>query len=326
MRRRTRPLAVMASLALAATGVIAGAASASADTVTRCIGTAGEVTVAGDLVVPADRTCVLEGTTVHGDVLVRSGANLVATDATFSERVVVNGGAFFDATDTTVGGNLVNNGAYGIYLDGTEVEGNYLGRATEDSTFFYSTDAAIQGRLEAVSGDVYLESTEVGRWVNTEGTTYTDVIDSTIDGELTVAHNPYGASICASEVDGTTTYIGNGGVQAGPGLWLTDCEEINYFGADVTISESTGQVDLSGSIIRGDLSGTDNETRPTGSDNRIRGEAGEQFKNLRPASDISTPRFQEDDDVRTPDRVRTDRDDRRADAIAHGADLGPAGL
>jgi len=127
-------------------------------------------------------------------------------------------------------------------------------------------------------------------------------------------------------VDGNATYIGNGGVQAGPGVWLTDCEEINYFGADLTISDSTGEVDVSGSIIRGDLTGTDNEAAPTGSDNRIRGEAGGQFENLRAAPADFSRETREDDDVRTPEQVRTEREERREQAVAHGADLGPAGL
>ncbi len=313
-------------MALAATGTIAAAATASAESATRCIGTAGEVTVTGDLVVPSDRTCVLDGTTVYGEVRVQSGASLVATGATFSERVVVNSGAFFDATDTAVGGNLVSNGAYGVFLDGAQLDGHYLGRAADDATFLYSTGTSVEGRVEAVAGDVYLDGTEVALFVSTEGTTYTDVVDSTIGRELTVAHNEHGASVCGSEVDGNATYIGNGGVQAGPGVWLTDCEEINYFGADLTISDSTGEVDVSGSIIRGDLTGTDNEAAPTGSDNRIRGEAGGQFENLRAAPADFSRETREDDDVRTPEQVRTEREERREQAVAHGADLGPAGL
>src|SRR5699024_9935741 len=83
-----------------------------------------------------------------------------------------------------------------------------------------------------------------------------------------------GTAVCASEIDGATTFTGNENVQLGTGAGIIDCEDGNYFGDDVTVSDNTGAVDVSGNIIRGDLTGEGNDPAPTGSDNRVRGEAG----------------------------------------------------
>src|SRR5699024_764006 len=264
VRTPFRHLTVLAALALVGSGAVAGASAASADLVTRCLGTAGDVTVPGDLVVPAGRTCILEGTTVTGQVRVQSGANLVVTDGDFADRMVVAGDGFVDATDTTIGGNVISNGAFGVALDGSQVEGHYLGRdAQTESSFLYATGSQVAGRIEAMHGEVYLETTRVGQFVSTEGTAYTDVIDSTIARELTVAGNPEGAVVCASEIDGNVTFVGNAGVQIGPGAAVAECDGVNYFGANLDISANTDGVDVTGTIIRADLSGTDNDPAPT---------------------------------------------------------------
>lgn len=329
MRKPSRHLTVLAALALAGTGAVVGASTAAADSVTRCIGTAGDVALTGDLVVPADRTCILEGSTVYGDVRVQSGASLIVTDGSFTGRMVVANDGFADATGTTIGGNVVSNGAYGISLTNSDVAGNYLGRAADtDAGFLYSTGSQVTGRIEIMHGGVYLESTRVGRFVSTEGTTYTDVIDSTIARELTVAENAGGAVVCASEVDGNATFVDNAGVQIGTGAALAQCDGVNYFGSDVSISATTEGTDVTGNLIRGDLSGSDNDPVPTGGQNRVRGEVAGQFSSLHPARDLPMDEemqdLQADDDARGPVQTLTDRDERREDALAEGERLGAA--
>lgn len=54
---------------------------------TRCSRTLGAVHIDGDLLVPRDRSCRLEGTAVAGRVTVSFGATLVATDARFGEGI-----------------------------------------------------------------------------------------------------------------------------------------------------------------------------------------------------------------------------------------------
>src|SRR5690606_15784208 len=82
--------ALAATTLLASGGAIALAAPANADLVTRCVGEGGAVTVPGDLVVPAGKTCWLDGTTVEGNVRVQAGADLIVTGGTLKGSVVVD--------------------------------------------------------------------------------------------------------------------------------------------------------------------------------------------------------------------------------------------
>ncbi len=54
---------------------------------TRCVGKLGAIEVEGDLLVPRDRTCGLEGTAISGRVIVSLGASLYSRDAAFGEGI-----------------------------------------------------------------------------------------------------------------------------------------------------------------------------------------------------------------------------------------------
>lgn len=329
VRRPSRITSALAAVAMAGAGVLVTSSAATADEVTRCFGTSGEVTVSGGLVVPAGSTCVLEGTTVEGRVQVDSRGTLVVTDGTLESRVQVDDGAYFDATGTSVGGNLVSNSSHGIYLDDVTVEGHFLGRGAEgDTTFLYALDSVIEGRIDAVTGEIYLEGTEVGKFVNTEGSTYTDLIDSTVARELTVADSSHGAVVCGSQVDGDATYLGNHRVQIGTGQMLKECRDGNEFGADLTIEANAGHIDVSGNRIAGDLTGTDNTQWPNGAGNTVDGKRADQFWHLRPGPPMVFPEFEqrEEDDVRIPREIASEREERRDDARERADQLGPADI
>ncbi|WNV76811.1 hypothetical protein [Geodermatophilus sp. DSM 44513] len=74
--RTTGRIALTAALALA--GSIAVASPALAEDL-ECRGTLGAVTVTGNLLVPDDATCVLDGTSVLGTIVVKSRSTLQAT-------------------------------------------------------------------------------------------------------------------------------------------------------------------------------------------------------------------------------------------------------
>src|SRR5699024_403767 len=159
--------------------------------------------------------------------------------------------------------------------------------------------------------------------VSTDGATYTDVIDSTVVGGLSVAGNPEGTAICESEVDGTATFSGNGEVQLGTGLDLIDCSGANYVGPDVLIDSSTGAVDVTDNIIRADLAGEGNDPAPTGSDNRVRGERGGQFTDLAPAPETLSAQSVPADHA---EELTQKRDERRSSAEDAAELAGPAAL
>ena len=88
--------------AVVTAGVLAGAAPASADLVTYCIGTGGAVTVPNDLYVPPNESCALTGTIITGNVSVAAGANLVVTGGRVSGNVQVASNGYLDASNSSV--------------------------------------------------------------------------------------------------------------------------------------------------------------------------------------------------------------------------------
>jgi len=320
---KTRTVVALASLAGAAlTGVVT--TEASADLVTRCVGTGGAVTVPGDLVVPAGKACVLEGTTVEGKVTVQAGADLVVTDGVFKGAVVVAENGYLDAYNTSVAGKVTSKGGYGVTFSASSLAAGYAGQAPADESivpFAYFEDSAITKNVQSVSGELYVGGSEVAGAVSGDGTSYADVINSTITKTFTVKNSPDGSVICGSEVDGAATWDGNGPVQVGGGGLIDDCSDVNYFGGDVAISNNAGGVVVNGNIIRGDLGGEGNDPAPTGSDNRVRGEQTGQFADLQPAA--AARRAAPEDHAA---ELKAKAGARKAAAVAEGEAAGSAGL
>src|SRR5699024_9413412 len=179
--------------------------------------------------------------------------------------------AYLDASDAEEGGHVISRSGYGVYLEDSSVGGAFQRRLVEEDAapFLYSYDTSIDGRVHDEQAVVRLPPLNVGGQVTTSGTHHADVLDSTFSRDLSVADSPEGTAVCASEVDGAADFTGNENVQLGTGGGVIDCEDGNYFGADVTVSDNTGAVDVSGNIIRGDLTGEGNDPAPTGSDNQI---------------------------------------------------------
>ncbi|WP_336920946.1 hypothetical protein [Aquipuribacter sp. SD81] len=273
-------LASSAAIAAATTFVVV-AQPASAALTTRCTGEAGAVTVPGDLVVPADRSCVLVGTTVSGSVRVAAGADLVLEGATIGGDLRAVDDAFVDAIDSTIGGQVLGRDQFGLYLEGSEVSGALLQRArgtTEYDPFLYvfDTDAA---SLDSRAGEVFVESAELGSLFSVNGV-YTDLFDTVIDGALTVRNNELGGIVCESEIYGDAEYRGNGSVlQIGGSSELSACEGASYWGGNVSFvnNSATDGFDISNNIVAGDLTGSGNDPLPTGSGNRVRGEIALEF-------------------------------------------------
>lgn len=319
-----RSVLALSTAALASAGLALGAGSASAALTTYCSGDAADVTVPGDLVVAEGESCVLDGVTVEGTVLVESGADLLVDASTFHDDVDVEPDGYFDATTSTLGGNLTSTAGYGVYLDDSSVSGDYQGEAREDvEPFLYSYDTTFAGAVDVSLGLVHLQTTEITGDVTTHGTAYTDVLDSTLAGGLSVTGSPEGTAICESEVDGAAAFHGNHGVQIGNGLELINCSGVTYFGGDVQVEDNTGAVDVTGNIMRGNLSGEGNAPAPTGSDNRVRGEIGGQFTELEPAAQAMSAQSAPADHA---DELDDKRVERRSTAEAAAELAGPAQL
>ncbi|MEU2417547.1 hypothetical protein ABZ546_07145 [Brachybacterium paraconglomeratum] len=326
MRTLSRSVTLLSAAALAAAGIAATAGSASAALTTRCDGEASSVTVPGDLVVAKGKSCVLTDVTIEGEVRVQAGADLLITDSSVDGRVLVQGDGYFDASTSEIAGNVVSNGGYGVYLDESAVDGNYNGRAAEGaSPFLYSYDSSISGRVNVSQGLVHLSGNTIGGNVTSENSEFTDILDSTVAGNLTVTGATEGTTFCAGELDGDATLTGNAGVQLGSGGQKITCEGATYFGGDVTASDNTDGVDVTDTIIRGDLTGEGNDPAPTDSENRVRGELGGQFVDLQPAAQkraLMTQSAPADN----AEELDTQREERRAEAEKAAEQAGPANL
>lgn len=266
--------------------LLAVTAPSQAALTTSCVGEAGAVTVPGNLVVPKDKSCTLDGTVIQGDVTVREGADLVIGSGTIEGNLVAQTDAFVDATETSVGGNVTSRGSYGVFLTESSVAGNYNSPANAARGGFLLADQSqLDGRVTDRSGSILLVSSTVAKNVLTDGNVATDLDDSVLFGALTVTGAEEGALLCDSEVDGAATYEANGApVQIGGNAPWGTCVGATYFGGDLTVNDTTGGVHLTDSIIRGNLAGEGNDPAPVGSDNRVRGEISGQFVDLQAPS------------------------------------------
>lgn len=280
---RTRSILATVALGVGLVGVAAPASQAAFTT--RCVGEGGAVTIPGDLVVPAGRSCVLDGTVIKGNVRVQADADLIITNGRVDGSVTVNNNAYFDAATTKVGGAVNARESFGNLLDDTGIAGSLTTtNTTDDVGFVIATDTTVGERVRAVGGSLDLTSSTVGAQVQGIGAEYTDLVDTVVEGALRVDDNTLGSVVCDSEVYGRASLSGNstgvqlGGTQADGGL--RDCTSANYFGGNVTVNDTEGGVWAVDNIIRGNLAGTGNDPAPVGEGNRVRGELRGQFADL----------------------------------------------
>lgn len=318
--------ALLAASMVAAGGIggVAVAAPASADLVTTCIGEGGAVTVPNDLVVPKGESCWLDGTTVQGDIEVRQDADLIVVDGTFEGSVDVASNAYLDTTKTSISGTVTATDAYGSYLDASSVDGavQVSGDSQQDG-FTYVVGSKLGDGLAAGLGEVLLDGSTVTGDVSGDGTVYTDLYDSSLDGALTVSGNELGSVVCESEIYGDAAYSGNSEVlQLGADGPLASCAGATYWGGNLDVSDNTATTVVSDNIIRGDLSGTGNDPAPVGENNRVRGTVSGQFEDLQPPATAMRRHSAQDREG----ALKSQAQDRRSQAKAEAHDAGSASL
>lgn len=321
VNRRVIATASVASL-VAAGAAVAIAAPSQAALTTMCVGSAGAVTVPGDLVVPAGESCELSGTVVLGDTTVRAGSDLVLLDgAELQGSVSVRADAFIAAEESTVGGPLELRRAFGGYLIESSVADAVDAR---NGSYLFSLDSVHAGTVSSRGSEMYLESTTVNANVESRNDSYADVYDSTITGELLVAGINEGSMFCYSEVDGPAVWRGGAGeIQIGAQVPMPDCG-FNVFGANVAINNNSGDILLSDNVVRGNLVCNNNTHAPVGEGNRVRGEARGQCAEIAPSGQSSISAYRAGlDRAEAAERKFEARLDRAEEAVA---EAGPANL
>ena len=325
----TAALATTALIAGGAAFGTLGAAPAHADLVTQCTGTAGEVTVPGDLVVPADATCDLTGTTVTGDVRVRQGGNLIGEGVSIEGRVVGAADSYVDLLDSTVAGDLRMNSAYGAVVEGSAIDGRVTSRAAEEAPigFMFALESELGENLVARAGEVYVENSVVAGTVNSREAVYTDIYDTFIDGRLVVGENAEGSMLCAVVVQGNSRITGNAGpVQVGSDGPAADCDGVSYWGDNVRVDANTGGVVIDDNIVNGTLRLDDNTpTAQVGENNQARGGINGPHEPI-PAEGEELQSFSAQAEADHADTIQNRIDERREAAQQQAAEAGSANL
>jgi hypothetical protein len=320
-RRRWRWLSVVAVANLVAIGF--AAAPSQAQGVSLCSGTAEGFTIAGDLAVPAGASCTLINSTVRGNVVVRADANLSLDESTIRGNLTVRTNGFAGAIGSSVGGVTMLREAFGVAAEESDLAGGVNAR---DSGFFFS-DGTNHGQVVSNTGQTVIISGWVSGNLRTTLDLLTDVRDTVVTGGFTVDQAELGSVVCRSEIDGNAAVRGSGDlIQLGGSAPVTDCE-FNVFGGNVTLADNTAEIVIGGNVIRDNLACTGNASAPTGSDNRVRGEATGQCAELAPA--VASFGMSPSAKLTTDSRIAglTDQiETRSADAAAAAAAAGPARL
>lgn len=307
--RRWRWLSIVVIANLAAVGLVAAPSQARGASL--CSGTAENFTIRGDLVVPAGASCLLINTTVTGEVEVRTGANLSLESSTVRGDLTVLDNGFMDSIGSTLRGDVRLRDAFGGVLEGSELRD----RVDVRTAGFLVTDRSThRGDVVSRSGQTVVLSSRISGDLRTSGDLLTDVEDSVITGELRVSGAELGSVICRSEIDEDVELQEIGVlIQLGVGAFA-DCA-FNVFGDDVEVRDNLGEIVIGGNVIRDDLDCTGNQVAPTGSGNRIRGEALGQCVDLGGAEPAATP---------APSAAGQPAGDRTADVLDQAADRSAA--
>ena len=271
------------AISLAVTTLAVGATFAStvpagADLTTRCVGEGGAVVVPGDLIVPKGSSCTLTGTTVTGNIRVAPGADLVARDVTVSGTVTVLDSAYLDMTTSKVNGRVVLNGSFGGFLESTEVDGGLLNKSragTDGGGFLYVVSSDISADVVARTGELLLDNSEVTGSVTSQGSVFTDLYGTFVDGRLTVESSTDGSIVCGSVIHQTANFLNNGTlVQLGSDGPVRACANgSSYWGQDVVVEATTGELYVDRNLVNGNLTLLNNEpVARVGPSNRVRGD------------------------------------------------------
>lgn len=266
------------ALAAVVAGSIAAAAPSQAGLVTSCTGTASDVTVPGDLFVPAGESCDLTNVTINGNTTVRDKANLFLTGSTLNGSLTLQTDGFVDAEHTTVTGATQLSTAFGAFVQDSTLTGDVT---TDGPSFLYSLRSTHKGGIASTNGETYLESGRVAGDIRTSGDLLTDLNDTVVQGTFAADTATLGSVLCASEVDGAASFSNGGTLELGGTTPVSACA-FDVFADSVT---ATGNADVHvvGTVIRGSLNCTGNAT-VDGSGNRLRGGATGQCASLAPAA------------------------------------------
>jgi hypothetical protein len=150
MNRFQRFSRVLLSAVLVSTGSLAavGGGIALADGPRVCRGTIGDREIERNIVVPAGKTCRLNGTDVDGSVTVRRNATLIANDADIDGRIRSAGAnaSIIIRRDSDVGGPVLVEDGRRVILRGSDIDDHVIVKRTRLKVTIVNND--VDGRVE----------------------------------------------------------------------------------------------------------------------------------------------------------------------------------
>ncbi len=196
---------VYMAMVLTLGAVLAGATVASAGDY-ECRGTLGAVTIVGNLLVPDDAACTLDGTNVQGTIVVKSRATLRATGVTATGGVQSQGPRDVIVRDSTLGNSVsVSKSEPGgiVEFTNTQITGDMQ---------FEDNRGAVSLSGNEISGSIQANKNVGGL----------EITDNRIDNGLQCQDNnppPTGSDNTAKQAQGQCQFLivqtGTAGVAAG---------------------------------------------------------------------------------------------------------------
>lgn len=292
--------------AVAACALLVGVLPATAQTTTRCT---GEVSgqIRANVVVPANEICDVIDATITGNVTVGRGADIYVDSSTVNGNVIAQRDSYIEVFDSALNGSVRLNAAYGLYMwlsgAASTVTGNFTNSVDENgapSGFMYVADSDMRSDVSVMGGEAIFGDDLVGDEtpapdaegrgsritgdLATTDTLLTDVFNTVLYSDVSVSGAELGLLMCTSEIDGQTSITGNSElVQVGGDTPVNGCG-FNVMSGDVDISDNTGDTQIAGNVIRGNLDCEGNDPAPTIGANRLRGVGTGQCD---PASEIA---------------------------------------
>jgi hypothetical protein len=251
-------------VALAITGVFAGATEARADDV-ECIGTLSGP-IQGNVVVPSGAECILEGAEVFGNALAQPESMLFLEESAVHGTVEVKALAHTGAFASSIDGNYKCDDCFFEDVIESEVGGSVQIVGADDGDFIQGS--VVHGNVEIVSssaGDFafVIQDTTIGGDLLFQKNVGPTAIGSgggaggnMIGGDLQIFENNVEAAFCPPDVPPEECPIFENGL-------FHD----NVVGGNMQLFKNQGPTEVVGNMIAGDLQCKENEPPPVGAGN-----------------------------------------------------------
>lgn len=211
-------------------GLAAPAAARPAPTT--CTGELADLTIPGDLIVPAGENCTLINVTVHGDARVHEGSTLGAHDSRIEGNLTGTDFEHVSVADASVGGRIRLTGGSSAWLERALAEG----------------DVRLSGQVDA------------------------RVLQSRVTGELVVRGTSEVALLCATTVEGDARFARHrGGLLIGDDPTAPGTCGPNEVWGNLLVQQNSSDTIIANTTIGGDLACAANDPAPVLFGNQVAG-------------------------------------------------------